>query len=197
MSGDPEQEYFADGLAEDIITEISRFREFAVIARNSTFFYKGKSLDVAQVARDLKVRYVLEGSVRKIGNRVRVTAQLIDALTNDHLWAERYDREQADVFDLQEEITRTVVASIAPRIELAEIARSRRDTTNLHARQLAWRAGGLYFEAINGGNAALMQQAIAACEEAITADPSSLAAHFTLARAHWNLPPLPLGRPAR
>jgi adenylate cyclase len=186
MSGDPEQEYFADGLAEDIITEISRFREFAVIARNSTFFYKGKSLDVAQVARELKVRYLLEGSVRKIGNRVRVTAQLIDALTNDHLWAERYDREQADVFDLQEEITRTVVASIAPRIELAEIARSQRDTANLHARQLAWRARGLYFEAISGGNAALMKQAIAACEEAITADPSSLAAHFTLARAHWN-----------
>ena len=186
MSGDPEQEYFADGLAEDIITELSRFRDFAVIARNSTFFYKGKPLDVAQVARDLKVRYVLEGSVRKIGNRVRVTAQLIDSVTNDHLWAERYDREQADVFDLQEEITRTVVASIAPRIELAEIARSRRDTANLHARQLAWRARGLYFEAINGGNAALMKQAIAACEEAITADPSSLAAHFTLARAHWN-----------
>ena len=147
MSGDPEQEYFADGLAEDIITELSRFRDFAVIARNSTFFYKGKPLDVAQVARDLKVRYVLEGSVRKIGNRVRVTAQLIDAVTNDHLWAERYDREQADVFDLQEEITRTVVASIAPQIELAEIARSRRDTTNLHARQLAWRAGGLYLDA--------------------------------------------------
>jgi len=104
MSGDPEQEYFADGLAEDIITELSRFREFAVIARNSTFFYKGKLLDVALVARDLRVRYVLEGSVRKIGNRVRVTAQLIDAVTNDHLWAERYDREQADVFDLQEEI---------------------------------------------------------------------------------------------
>jgi TolB-like protein/class 3 adenylate cyclase len=185
MSGDPEQEYFADGLAEDIITELSRFRDFAVIARNSTFFYKGKPLDVAQVARDLKVRYVLEGSVRKIGNRVRVTAQLIDAVTNDHLWAERYDREQADVFDLQEEITRTVVASIGPQIELAEIARSWRDTTNLHARQLAWRAGGLYLDAYNGGNAALMQQAITACQEAIAADSSSLAAHFTLAKAHW------------
>jgi TolB-like protein len=122
MSGDPEQEYFADGLAEDIITELSRFREFAVIARNSTFFYKGKPLDVAQIARDLGVRYVLEGSVRKIGNRFRVTAQLIDAVTNNHIWAERYDREQADVFDLQEDITRTVVASIAPQIGLAETA---------------------------------------------------------------------------
>ena len=140
---------------------------------------------MAQVARDLRVRYVLEGSVRKVGNRVRVTAQLIDAVTNDHLWAERYDREQADVFDLQEEITRTVVASIAPQINLAEIARSRRDATSLHARQLAWRAEGLYLDAYNGGDAVLMQQAIAACEEAIAVDPASLAAHATLALAHW------------
>ncbi|WGD55076.1 adenylate/guanylate cyclase domain-containing protein [Bradyrhizobium sp. CB1650] len=152
MSGDLEQEYFADGLAEDIITELSRFREFAVIARNSTFFYKGKPLDVAQVAQDLRVRYVLEGSVRKIGARFRVTAQLIDAATNDHIWAERYDRQQTDVFDLQEEITRTVVASIAPQIGLAEIALSRRETTNLPARQLAWRAEGMYLEAYSRGD---------------------------------------------
>jgi adenylate cyclase len=185
MSGDPDQEYFADGLAEDIITELSRFREFAVIARNSTFFYKGKSLDVMQVARDLRVRYVLEGSVRKIGNRVRVTTQLIDAVTNDHLWAERYDREQADVFDLQEEITRTVVASMAPQINLAEIARSRRDATSLHARQLAWRAEGLFLDALNGGDAALMKQAITACEQAIASDAASLAPYVTLVLAHW------------
>jgi adenylate cyclase len=185
MSDDSEQEYFADGLVEDMITELSRFREFAVIARNSTFFYKGKPLDVSQVARDLRVRYVLEGSVRKIGNRVRVTAQLVDAVTNEHLWAERYDREQADVFDLQEEITHTVVASIAPQIDLAEIARSRRDTTSFHAWQLARRAAGLFSEAMSSGNAILMQQTIAACEEAITADANSLAAHFTLFLAHW------------
>jgi adenylate cyclase len=185
MSGDPEQEYFADGLAEDIITELSRFREFAVIARNSTFFYKGKPLDVAQVARDLHVRYVLEGSVRKIGNRVRVTAQLIDALSNDHVWAERYDREQADVFDLQEEITRTVVASIAPQIGLAEIARSKSETTNLRARQLAWRAEGLYLDAYSNGDAGLMQRAIVTCEEAISADQASLSAHATLVMAHY------------
>ena len=197
MSGDPEQEYFADGLAEDIITELSRFREFAVIARNSTFFYKGKPLDVAQVARDLKVRYVLEGSVRKIGNRVRVTAQLIDAVTNDHLWAERYDREQVDVFDLQEEITRTVVASIAPQIDLAEIARSRRDTTNLHARQLAWRAFGLYLDAYNGGNAALMQQAIVACNEAIAVEFHLAGGPLHARPGTLDMPPLPLGRPAR
>jgi adenylate cyclase len=185
MSGDPEQEYFADGLAEDIITELSRFREFAVIARNSTFFYKGKPLDVAQVARDLHVRYVLEGSVRKIGNRVRVTAQLIDAPSNDHVWAERYDREQADVFDLQEEITRTVVASIAPQIGLAEIARSKSETTNLRARQLAWRAEGLYLDAYSNGDAGLMQRAIVTCEEAISADQASLSAHATLVMAHY------------
>jgi len=185
MSDDPDQEYFADGLAEDIFTELSRFREFAVIARNSTFFYKGTPLDVSQIARDLRVRYVLEGSVRKLGNRVRVTAQLIDALTNDHLWAERYDREQADVFDLQEEITRTVVASIAPEIDRAEIERSRRDTTSFHAWQLARRAAGLYLDALKAGNAALMQQAIAACEEAIAADAASLRAHFALFLAHW------------
>ena len=162
ISDDPEQDYFADGLAEDIITELSRFREFAVIARNSTFFYKGKPIDVPQVARDLRVRYVLEGSVRKVGNRVRVTAQLIDAATNDHLWAERYDREQVDIFDLQEEITRTVVASIAPQIDRAEIARSRHDTKTLHAWQLARRAAGLSLEALSEGNAVLMQQAIVA-----------------------------------
>src|SRR4051794_145715 len=185
MSGDQEQEYFADGLAEDIITELSRFREFAVIARNSTFFYKGKPLDVTQVARELGVQYVLEGSVRKVGNRVRVTAQLIDALSNDHVWAERYDREQADVFDLQEEITRTVVASIAPQIGLAEIARSKSETTNLRARQLAWRAEGLYLDAYSNGDAGLMQRAIVTCEEAISADQASLSAHATLVMAHY------------
>ena len=185
MSGDPEQEYFADGMAEDIITELSRFREFAVISRNTTFTYKGKPTDVAQVARDLSVRYVLEGSVRKAGSRVRVTAQLIDASTNNHLWAERYDRELADVFELQEEITRTVVASIAPEIKTAEIARARRDATSDQARQLAWRAEGMFMDALGHGDPALMQQAIATCENAIAADPASLAARFTLSRAQW------------
>jgi TolB-like protein len=184
LSGDPQQEYFADGLAEDIITELSRFREFAVIARNSTFFYKGKPIDVAQVARDLGVRYVLEGSVRNVGNRVRVTAQLIDATTNSHLWAERYDRKDADLFDLQEEITRTVVASIAPQINLAEIARSRRDATDNHARQLAWRARGLLLDALSRGESALMRQAIAVGEATIAADPNFLYGHESLVWAH-------------
>ena len=139
---------------------------------------------------------MLEGSVRKVGNRVRVTAQLIDAATNDHLWAERYDREQADVFELQEEITRTVVASIAPQIDRAEIARSRRDTTSLHARQLAGRAAGLFLDAMKGGNAVLMQQAITACEEAIAADAASLSSSFHALWGALGMPPLPLGRPA-
>ena len=160
MSGDPEQEYFADGLCgghHHRAVALSRVR------RNRPqldLLLQGQAARRVAGRRDLRVRYVLEGSVRKVGNRVRVTAQLIDALTNEHIWAERYDREQADVFALQEEITRTVVASIAPEIDLAEIARSRRDTTSLHAWQLAMRAAGLYLEAFNGGNAVLMQQAI-------------------------------------
>ncbi|MET3844079.1 adenylate/guanylate cyclase domain-containing protein [Bradyrhizobium sp. OAE829] len=185
MSGDPEQEYFADGMVEDIITELSRFREFAVIARNSTFFYKNKPLDVMQIARDLRVNYVLEGSVRRIGNRVRVTAQLIDAVNNEHVWAERYDRDHADMIDVQDEITRTVVASIAPEINLAEIARSRRETANPQGKQLAWRAEGMFIEAYQSADGALMQQAISVCQEAISADPKSLAAHSVLAMAFY------------
>ena len=110
MSGDPEQEFFADGLTEDILTELSRFRELFVISRNSVFVYKGKPVNVQAVARELGVHYVVEGSVRKAGNRVRVTVQLIEAATDRHLWAERYDRELKDIFDIQDEITRAIVA---------------------------------------------------------------------------------------
>ena len=120
MSGDPEQEYFADGMAEDIITALSKLRWFFVIARNSTFAYKGKSPDVRQVARELGVRYVLEGSVRRAGSRLRITAQLIDAITGNHIWAERYDREMADIFAVQDEITQSVVAAIEPQLHAAE-----------------------------------------------------------------------------
>ena len=115
MSGDPEQEYFADGISEDIITGLSKLRWFFVIARNSSFTYKGKAVDVKRVARELGVRYVLEGSVRKGGNRVRITTQLIDAATGNHLWADRYDGDLTDVFALQDEITKKVVAAIEPR----------------------------------------------------------------------------------
>ena len=126
MSGDPEQEYFADGITEDIITELSRFQSLFVIARNSSFTYKGKSPDIRQVGRELGVRYVLEGSVRKAGNRIRVTSQLIDALTGSHIWAERYDRVLEDVFAVQEELTQSIVRAIAPPISDEEVAKVRR-----------------------------------------------------------------------
>ena len=124
MSGDPEQEYFADGISEDIITGLSKLRWFFVIARNSSFTYKGKAVDVKRVARELGVRYVLEGSVRKGGNRVRITAQLIDAATGNHIWADRYDGDLTDVFALQDEITKKVVAAIEPKLLEAEGIRS-------------------------------------------------------------------------
>ena len=120
MSGDPEQEYFADGMVEDIITAVSKLRWFFVIARNSTFAYKGKSPDIRQVARGLGVRYVLEGSVRKAGDRLRITAQLIDAATGNHIWAERYDRSIKDVFAVQDEIVESIVASIEPQLYATE-----------------------------------------------------------------------------
>jgi adenylate cyclase len=120
MSGDAEQEFFADGMAEDLITALSKLRWFFVIARNSTFVYKGKSGDIRQIGRELGVRYVLEGSVRKAGDRLRITAQLIDATTGNHIWAERYDRGVADIFVVQDEITESVVAAIEPQLYAAE-----------------------------------------------------------------------------
>ena len=120
MSGDPEQEYFSDGITEDIITALSRISALLVIARNSTMVYKGKAVDVKQVGREQGVRYVLEGSVRKAGNRVRVTAQLIDATTGHHLWADRYDRELDDVFKVQDEITRNITVEMRVRIAEGE-----------------------------------------------------------------------------
>lgn len=134
MSGDPEQEYFADGISEDIITALSRLRWLFVIARNSTFVHKGKAVDIQQLAKDLGVRYVLEGSVRRAGNRVRITTQLIDANTASHLWANRYDRELEDIFALQDEITETIVGSIDTELRGAEQDRARhKPTENLQA----------------------------------------------------------------
>jgi adenylate cyclase len=126
MSGNPDQEYFSDGVTEDIITALSRYRWFFVTARNSTFSYKGKGPDLKQVGRELGVRYILEGSVRRAGDRVRVTAQLIEAASGNHLWAERYDRSLDDIFELQDEITRTVVGAIEPEISRAEQDRAKR-----------------------------------------------------------------------
>jgi TolB-like protein/class 3 adenylate cyclase len=129
MSGDPEQEYFADGIVDDITTALSRFKSLFVIARNSSFTYKGKSVDIKQVGRELGVRYVLEGSVRKAANRVRIVGQLIDALTGAHLWADRFDGGLDDIFDLQDKVTASVVGAIAPKLEQAEIERAKRKPT--------------------------------------------------------------------
>jgi adenylate cyclase len=124
MSGDQDQEYFADGITEDIITALSRWRTIPVIARNSSFVYKGQPVDIRKISEDLSVRYVLEGSVRKAGNRIRITAQLIEADTNHHLWAERYDRELEDIFALQDEIVQRIAAIIEPTIQRTERQRS-------------------------------------------------------------------------
>jgi TolB-like protein len=129
MSGDPEQEYFADGMVEEIITALSRFQQLFVIARNSTFIYKGRAVDVKQVGRELGVRYVLEGSVRKAANRVRITGQLVDALTGAHLWADRFDGALEDIFELQDQVAENVVGAMAPRLEQAEIERAKRKPT--------------------------------------------------------------------
>jgi TolB-like protein/Tfp pilus assembly protein PilF len=147
ISGDAEQEYFADGLVQEIITALSRFRSLLVIARNSSFVYKGKAVDVKQVGRDLGVHYVLEGSVRKDGNRVRITGQLVDALTGAHIWADRVDGELEDIFDLQDRVTASVVGAIAPEMERAEIDRvKRKPTGSLHAYDHYLRGVASYYE---------------------------------------------------
>lgn len=126
MSGDPEQEFVSDGIAEDVITALSRYPSLFVIARNSSFTYKGRAVDVRQVGRELGVRYVLEGGVRKAGSRIRVTAQLIEAATSNHVWAERYDRDLADVFAVQDEPTEALTTALAPAIADAELRRATR-----------------------------------------------------------------------
>src|SRR4026209_2617675 len=123
MSGDPGQEYFSDGITEDITTELSRFRSLSVIARHSSFAFKGKNVTVQQVGRELGVEFVLEGSVRRAGNRVRITAQLIDAQTSSHIWAERLDRDMDDLFAMQDEVTERIVTTIATRLERTELER--------------------------------------------------------------------------
>src|SRR5262249_41745977 len=141
MSGDPEQEYFADGMVEEIITALSRIRWLFVIARNSSFTYKGQAVDVKRVGQELGVRYVLEGSVRKAGGRVRITAQLIDVTSGTHLWADRFDGSLEDVFDLQDKVAISVAGVIEPALQAAEITRSaNRPTNDLTAYDLYLRA---------------------------------------------------------
>jgi adenylate cyclase len=178
MSGDPEQEYFSDGITEEIITALSKTPKLFVIARNSSFTYKGKSVWIPTVGKELGVRYVLEGSVRKAGDKVRVTAQLIDAQTNKHLWAERYDRDMGDLFSIQDEITKKVVTSLQVRLRGGEEARIySRGTNNLDAYLKLLRG----LEQMNRWNTegnALAHQTI---KEAISLDPNYANAHYLLA----------------
>jgi adenylate cyclase len=177
MSGDPEQEYFADGISEDIITGLSKLRWFFVIARNSSFAYKGK-VDMKRVARELAVRYVLEGSVRKGGNRVRITAQLIDAQTGSHVWAQRYDGDLTDVFALQDEITQKVVAAIEPKLLEAEGIRSQsRSPTDIGAWDMVIQANSLFWRL----NRADGEEAIAMLRRAVEHYPDYAPAHSMLA----------------
>jgi TolB-like protein len=167
MSGDPGQEYFADGMVEEIITAVSRIRWLFVIARNSSFTYKGQAVDVKQVGRDLGVRYVLEGAVRKAGRRVRVTVQLIDALNGTHLWADRFDGSLEDVFDLQDKIASGVAGVIEPALQAAETARSAdRPTDDLTAYNLYLRAYQMYFS-----SAQQIPAALCLLEQALERDP--------------------------
>jgi TolB-like protein/class 3 adenylate cyclase len=147
MSGDPEQDYFADGMVEEIITALSRFKALFVIARNSSFTYKGRAVDVKRVGRELGVRYVLEGSVRKAAKRVRITGQLVDTTTGAHLWADRFDGGLGDIFDLQDQVTESVVGAIAPAVEKAEIERAkRRPTESLDAYSLYLRGLARFYQ---------------------------------------------------
>ena len=167
MSGDPEQEYFADGMVEEIITALSRIRWLFVIARNSSFTYKGRSVDVKQVGRELGVRYVLEGSVRKAGQRVRITGQLIDAITGTHLWADRFDGSLEDVFELQDKVAVSVAGVIEPTLQAAETARSaNRPTNDLTAYDLYLRAYALVWS-----SARYVAEALRLLEQAIERDP--------------------------
>jgi adenylate cyclase len=174
MSGDAEQEFFADGLSEDIITELSRFHDLFVISRNSTFVYKGKAVKVQEVAREFDVDYVLEGSVRKAGNRIRVTVQLIDAETDRHIWAERYDRQLEDVFAIQDEMTRGIVATLQGRVEAARHDRAKRKPTdNMEAYECVLAAKVLHHRSARADN----EQAQQLLDRALALDPNYAHAH--------------------
>lgn len=181
MSGDPEQEYFSDGLTEDIITGLARIKWLFVIARNSSFAYKGKSVDVKQAGRELGVRYILEGSVRKASSRVRVTGQLIEAETGRHVWADRYDRTLDDVFAIQDELTMSVVAAIEPSLRQAEIERvKRKRPDSLDAYDLVLRAIPHVYPAMPDGAA----KAVPLLESALNMEPDYALAHGFAAWSH-------------
>jgi TolB-like protein len=182
MSGDPEQEYFADGIVEEIITGLSRIPSFYVIARNSSFAFKGKSADIRLVGKELGVRYVLEGSVRKAAARVRITGQLIDATTGAHLWADRFEGNLTDIFELQDQVTVSVVGAIGPKIRIAEIERAlRKPTQNLEAYDLVLRGRWTYEPARKDS----FEEAARLYRRAIALDPKYSLAYALLARTLW------------
>ena len=183
MSGDPEQEYFADGLTEDIITALSRVSGLVVIARTSSFVYKGQRIDTKRVAKELGVGYVMEGSVRRAGDRVRITAQLIEGATGHHVWAERYDRPAGDVFDIQDEITRNVAASTETQIQLSErLAIESRASPEPKAAELVMRAWGRIYDFTPEA----LAEAAELAEQAIRLEPPNQRAHIIRARVHVN-----------
>jgi adenylate cyclase len=168
MSGDPEQEYFADGITEDLITELARFQNLVVIARNSTFTYKGKATRIKDVARDLGVHYVVEGSVRRAGNRVRVTVQLIESKSEKHVWAERYDRELTDIFEIQDEVTKAIIGALPSRLEAADIERiKRKPPQDMAAYDYVLRSKILHHHGTKEANA----EALQVLDKAIEVDP--------------------------
>ncbi|MDX8481640.1 winged helix-turn-helix domain-containing tetratricopeptide repeat protein [Mesorhizobium sp. VK24D] len=181
LSGDPDQDYFADGIVDDIITGLARINWLLVIARNSTFTYKGRAVDVKQVGRELGVRYVLEGSVRRAGGRVRVTGQMIDASTGAHVWAERFDRSSGDIFALQDEIALSAVGAIAPSLRRAEIDRVKRNRPDsLDAYDLVLRAQS----DVDSGMPERVMKALVLLERAIELDPAYALAHGNAAMCH-------------
>ena len=174
MSGEPEQEFFADGITEDILTELSRFRELFVISRNSAFVYKGKPINAQNVAKELGVQYVVEGSVRKAGSRVRITVQLIDAETDRHLWAERYDRELADIFAIQDEVTSSIVSILPGRVAAAAQDRvQRKPPGNLAAYECVLAGKRLHHRSARADN----EEALRMLERAIALEPGYAHAH--------------------
>jgi TolB-like protein len=182
MSGDPEQEYFSDGITEDIITELSRFHGLSVIARNSAFHYKDKSPKIQDMARELGVGYVVEGSVRKAGNRVRITAQLVDAATGNHIWAERYDRDLEDIFAVQDEVTRIVVSTVAGRIDSVGYQRATRmSPDSLKAYDLFLRAKSIFLRFTRADNA----EARDLLKRVIALDPANAQAHAVLCETYF------------
>jgi adenylate cyclase len=187
LSGDPQQDYFSDGITEDITTELSRFSELLVIARNSAFQYKGKAVDIRQAGRELGARYVLEGSVRRSGDRIRITAQLVDAMTGAHRWAERYDRELHDVFAVQDEAVRAIVATLASHVNRAETERALlKPPAAWEAYEYYLRGAEAFFLHANRRTKASLYDARRLLEQSLAIDPDYARAAAALAWTHFH-----------